>query len=321
MTNTVTILGINGRIGQFTADAFVKAGWTVFGFGRTDRAKVPGVTFVEGDADNLEDIRRAIADAEVVVNTLNLPYEKWFNGRAEAQNARVAEAMKGTGKTLMFPGNIYNYAAGQHELTPQTPERPETERGAIRVRIEKNFRRAAEADGFQVLVIRAGDFYGPGARESWFDLSIARDFAKKTITYPGDPALGHTWAYLPDLGRAFVKLAEKRDQFGPFERFHFAGHFATGTEMIEAVQAALPEPFKVKPMPWRIMAALGVFVPVIREVVKMRYLWRHPHRLADPRLEAIVGEGTPFRRAVLETTQSYLARDNGAPVAGMPAAA
>jgi len=309
MSNTVTVLGINGRIGQFTADAFAKAGWTVYGFGRSDRARLPGVTFIKGDADRVADLKAAVGRAEVVVNALNLPYHKWSGGRAEAQNARVADAMAGTGKTLMFPGNIYNFAADTHQLRPDTEQRPATERGAIRVRIEEHFRRAAEAGGFQAIVIRAGDFYGPGTRESWFDLSIARAFDKATITYPGDPKLGHSWAYLPDLGRAFVKLAEHRSELAAFERFHFAGHFVTGDQMIEAVQAALPEPYRVKPMPWGVMGLLGLFVPVVREVIKMRYLWRNPHRLVDPRLDAIIGEGTPFRRAVMETTQAYLAAE------------
>lgn len=321
MSQTVTILGINGRIGQFAADAFVKAGWTVHGFGRANRAGIEGVEFIAGDADRVDDIKRAIAAADVVVNALNLPYEKWFGGRAEAQNARVIEALAGTGKTLIFPANIYNYAAQTHELQPDTEQRPATPRGQIRVRIEQAYRRAAEAGDLQVLVVRAGDYYGPGAAESWFDLSIARDFASKTITYPGDPSIAHCWAYLPDLGRAFVKLAERRAGFAAFERFHFTGHFVTGDQMIAAVQAALPEPFAVKPMPWGLMRVLGLFVPVIREVVKMRYLWANPHRLVDPRLEVIVGEGTPVRRAVLETTQSYLAARDGTLAAGRPAAA
>lgn len=50
-TGKVTILGINGHIGQATAKAFVAAGWEVTGMGRTDKHHTPGVRFVRGDFD------------------------------------------------------------------------------------------------------------------------------------------------------------------------------------------------------------------------------------------------------------------------------
>ena len=102
----VVILGVNGHIGSFTARAFAEAGWEVTGMARTDKHKLAGVRFVEGDSDTVEDMRRAIGDIDVVVNALNLPYDKWDKGRKEGQMARVLEAMGTSGKTMLFPGNI-----------------------------------------------------------------------------------------------------------------------------------------------------------------------------------------------------------------------
>ena len=59
------------------------------------------------------------------------------------------------------------------------------------------------------------------------------------LTYPGDPALGHSWAYLPDLGRAFVRIAEARADLERFDRLHFAGHFLTGNELARSAERAL----------------------------------------------------------------------------------
>src|SRR3954467_7882386 len=50
----VTVLGINGHIGQAVAKAFVAAGWDVTGMGRSDRHHVAGVRFVAGDSDSVE---------------------------------------------------------------------------------------------------------------------------------------------------------------------------------------------------------------------------------------------------------------------------
>src|SRR3954471_22800105 len=95
----VIVPGVNGHIGKAVAEAFVAAGWDVSGMARTDKRHIPGVRFVKGDSDSVEEMRAAIGDVDVVVNALNLPYHTWFNGRMEAQMARVLEAMGTSGKT------------------------------------------------------------------------------------------------------------------------------------------------------------------------------------------------------------------------------
>ena len=131
--------------------------------------------FFEGNSDSVADMRAAIGDAEVVVNALNLPYDNWFNGRMEAQMGRVIEALGTTGKTMLFPGNIYNFAASDREVTPDTPQHPETPRGEIRVRVEEMFQAAAARGDIQVIILRAGDFYGPGAQMDWFDQVVLKE--------------------------------------------------------------------------------------------------------------------------------------------------
>ncbi|MFT6657516.1 NAD-dependent epimerase/dehydratase family protein [Maritalea sp.] len=307
MADTVTILGINGRIGQFAAKAFIEAGWNVNGFGRSNKTSFDGFTFVQGDAFNLSDVKRAISNADVVVHALNLPYDKW-EGEAERMNDVVIEAMKGSGKTLVFSANVYNFAASVTKMTPHSPQNPETAKGEIRKRMELALQAGAEQFGFKAFMMRAGDFYGPGAEGSWFDLGFAMNFKSKKITLPCDGQTKHTWAYLPDLGRAFEKIASARDELNTFENFHFHGNFVTGQEIADAIQRVVPQPYKVTSMPWWLLSIMGIFQPVMREVVKMRYLWKSPQELVDPKLDALLGAGfgTPFERAVAETTLSLL---------------
>ena len=304
---TVTILGINGHIGRFAAQAFVDAGWTVRGMGRTDKYAVPGVEFVKGDAESAADMQRAIGDSKVVVNALNLPYDKWFGGALEAQTARVIEAVGTAGRTLIYPGNIYNYAASLRQVTPDAPQRPARPRGEIRVRCEQMLKQASERGGVQVIIVRAGDFFGPGKNGDWFEQGILAQKGK--IAVPGAPDMGHCWAYLPDLGGVFEKLAWHREQLWAFETFHFTGNFVTSAEMVSAVQKAAPVPLKVTGFPWALLGVIGLFNPVLREVRKMRYLWQNPMQLTDQRLDAILGPdfGTPFDEAVAAAVKPFFA--------------
>lgn len=304
---SVTVLGINGHIGHFAAQAFVKAGWKVKGFGRSNKQPISGVDFISGDANNVDDMRRAIGDSAVVVNGLNLPYDEWDQGRMEALNARVIEAAGAPGRTLMFPGNVYIYRATQRVMTPQTAPDPETERGAIRVRTEALYKEAAGRGDLQVVVLRAGDFYGPGMVGDWFDQAIMRDIAKGKIAVPAAPEIEHAWAYLPDFGEVFVKVAEKRDTLSAFESFHFSGHFESHGRLAAAIKNAAPKPLKVGSFPWSILKFMSLFSGVMRGILQMRYLWDHPMELVDPRLDDILGPdfGTPFEEAVAETAKPF----------------
>ena len=303
----VTVLGINGHVGHAIAHAMHAAGWQVTGFGRSNKQPIPGVAFHKGDATSAQDIAAAIAGADVVVNALNLPYPDWYHGRAEAQLATVLEALGTSGKTLLFPGNIYNYAASDRRITPDLPQRPETPRGAIRVRMEQMLAEAAARGDIQAIILRAGDFFGPEASNDWFDLVMLREAGKGRFAKIGAPGVKHAWAYLPDLARAFEKLAWHRAEFGAFETFHFSGHFVTPEEMAAAVVAAAPVPLKVSNFPRFIFKAVGLFDPMMREIGKMGYLWDSPMQLVDPRLEAILGPefATPFDDAIATTIPRY----------------
>ena len=306
----VVVLGLNGHIGHAVAVAFRDAGWDVAGMARSDRHRTPGIRYVQGDSDSVEDMRRAIGDARIVVNALNMRYDQWFEGRMEAQMARVLEAMGRTGKTMLFPGNIYNFSASDRVMTPDLPQRPQTVRGALRVRVEQQFEAAAARGDVQVLIVRAGDFYGPASSGDWFDQVVFTDIKKGVVKTMGKPGVPHAWAYLPDLGRAFEALASVRKSLKAFDRFHFAGHFVTGEEMGAAVAKVAPGPVKVSAFPMWLLQVAGLVDPVVREVSKMRYIWQNPMELRDERLEEILGEGfnTPFEQAVAAAAAPYLAK-------------
>lgn len=305
--NSVTILGINGHIGQHAARAFVKAGWKVKGFGRSDKAKIAGVNFVAGDANSVDDMKRAIGDSAVVLNGLNLPYDQWGDGQLEALNSRVIAAAKSPGRTLMFPGNVYNYQASDRVIAPETPVNPETERGAIRVRTEALYEKAAAGDDLQVIILRAGDFYAPNMVGDWYDQAIMRDAAKGKVAMPAAANIKHAWAYLPDFGEAFVQVAARREMLSDFENFHFAGHFESHADLMAAIKKAAPKPLKTVSFPWFILKLMSLFSGVMRGVLEMRYLWNHPMELVDPRLDALLGPdfGTPFEDAVAATAAPF----------------
>jgi nucleoside-diphosphate-sugar epimerase len=254
-------------------------------------------------------VKSAVADADVLVYGLHLPYDKWGDGRAERQLQVVLDALKGSGKTLLFPGTIYNYRAGDRVVSPDLRQSGEKARGDIRIRLEQMLGAVAEAGDMQAIIIRAGDFFGPGNRDEWFGQAMLMDESKGRLYHMGPVDLRHSWAYLPDLGRAFALVAERRKALTSFENFHFSGHWVSHGQIMAAVRAGLGRQMKVMALPWWMLRAMGLINPVMRDICEMRYLWNNEMELVDPRLDALLGQGftTPFEAAVAATVTDIVA--------------
>ncbi|KKB07674.1 hypothetical protein VE26_13420 [Devosia chinhatensis] len=287
--------------------AFRDAGWDVTGLGRANRKPVAGTRFVAGNADDVDVVRAATAHADVVVNGLHLRYDLWGDGRAEGQLQTVLDALVGSGKTVLYPGTIYNYRASDRIIPPTLRQSAETERGAIRIRLETMLADAAR-DDIQAIILRAGDFFGSGTTMGWFGEAILMNHAKGRLYHLGELGLHHAWAYLPDLARAMVRLAEARRTFANFETFHFAGHFVTHGEIMTAIARHVGQKGRIGPFPWWMLRLMGVVNPVLRDLCDMRYLWTHEMALVDPRLDALLGDGfaTDLETAVAITVSDII---------------
>jgi len=302
---TIVILGAAGRIGDAAARAFVEAGWQVRGMARGAKLNqlAPGVQPIEVDAFDRDALIEACRGADVILNALNPQYTEWAE-KVLPMAENVIAAAAATGATHMLPGNVYNFGYDIRVGTREDdPEIASTEKAEIRIAMEGLFRRFSAERGVQTIILRAGDFFGGTKPESWLDLIILAKLKKGIFTWAGPADIPHAFAYLPDLGRAFVALAEKRQELGKFERFHFAGHTLTGTEMKAAAEAAVDRRLSQRGVPWTLLRAAGLVNPMLREVAKMSYLWRTPHSLDGRKLEQAVGKlpVTPIAEALRQS--------------------
>jgi nucleoside-diphosphate-sugar epimerase len=95
-------------------------------------------------------------------------------------------------------------------VTQDSPQHPATRKGAIRVELEQRLK-AATAQGARVIIVRAGDFFGPQAGNSWFSRGLIKPGQPITaVNLPGEPGVGHQWSYLPDVARTMVALLARR---------------------------------------------------------------------------------------------------------------
>ncbi|WP_119679409.1 SDR family oxidoreductase [Indioceanicola profundi] len=309
---TALVLGATGGIGGEMARRLASSGWAVRALHRrpaeASRATGPesGISWVQGDAMRASDVAAAAEGAGLIVHAVNPPgYRKWEELVLPMLDSSI-QAARANGARILLPGTVYNYGPDAFPLIDEdAPQNPGTRKGRIRVEMERRLRVAA-GQGPRVLIVRAGDFFGPQAANNWFSQGLVKPGRPvATITNPGRCGIGHQWAYLPDVAETMVRLVDRGDALPDFASFHMGGHWdADGTAMANAIRDAVPgrKP-KIRAFPWRLVRLASPVVPLFRELGEMRYLWERPVRLDNSRLVAALGEEphTPLAEAVRTT--------------------
>jgi nucleoside-diphosphate-sugar epimerase len=314
MAKTILVLGATGGVGGAVARAFLNHGWRVKALSRRPEeaaAKFPplkGVAWIGGDAMKQADVVHAADGTDAIFHGAHpAKYQHWEEWGVPMLRHGIAAA-KANGARLIFPGNIYNFGPDAGAFVSETaPQNPPSEKGKIRVRMEDLLKDAA-LHGVRSLVVRANDYFGPHSPSSWFGGAMVKPGKPlRSVTYPGARDVGHGFAYLPDLAEAIARLMENQAKLTDFEVVHFGGHwFERGVEFAQAVGRAAGRPdLPVRRFPWFAVFLARPFVPMLREIWRMRYLWREPLRLDNTKLVALIGPEphTPIDQALRTTLE------------------
>jgi len=312
MHKTILVLGATGGIGGSVARAMLARGWQVTALTR-DIAKAQATwtakagadaaqpLWIAGDAMCPDDVIGAGVGAAVIFHAVNPPGYRHWDSLALPMIDNTLRAAREHGARVALPGTIYNYDPAETALIDQdTPQRPRGAKGAIRVEMERRITTAAPQ--VRSLIVRAGDFFGPGVRQSWFTDAMVRVPLKRIIN-PGRDGVGHAWAYLPDLTEAIARLLELPDGLlGLAECLQFAGFWDhDGRQMIKHIRLAsnrvnLP----VIGFPWWLMRVLGLFGGFAHEAVEIAPYWRHAVNFDNTRLKQLLSAepATPIQDAI-----------------------
>lgn len=305
---TALVLGASGGVGGEVLRALRRRGWAIRALARNPQnASVDGVTWLRGDALVRDDVIAAAQGAQIIVHAVNPPgYRNWAEQVLPMIDNTIAAAER-SGARIVFPGTVYNYGPDAGAVISETsPQNPRTRKGKLRVAMEQHLSEAAAAGRARVLIVRAGDYFGPRSGNSWFSQGMVKPGKPvRSIVYPGPFEIGHAWAYLPDVGETFASLLDKADRLKAFEAFHMRGHWLEpGVEMAYAIRQAVGrKDIPIRKLPWLLLRLVSPFNETLREMMELRYLWQRPLRLENGKLRAFLGEEpcTPLSDAVTKT--------------------
>jgi nucleoside-diphosphate-sugar epimerase len=301
----VAIFGAAGAIGPVVASELLARGHQVRAVGRGEarlKAAIPGAEPFPADLMTADGARAAAAGMDAILYAVGVPYDRFELHPPMMRLTLAAAKAAGVGQ-LIHISNVYPYGRPQTPTVAEThPLAAHTKKGRFRREQEELVLAAHDAAGLRTLALRPPDFYGPTAANSACDYALNNIAAGKPADLLGPVTTPHEWVYVPDLGPVIADLFERPEAFGT--AYNIAGPGTlTELEFAKKLFAAAGRPFRYREATPLLLRALGIFNPVMRELVEMSYLHETPVLLDDTKLRGVLGtiRKTPYDEGIRAT--------------------
>jgi nucleoside-diphosphate-sugar epimerase len=284
-----------GPVGSTTAQLLAERGHEVLVLSRSGGQSTEQVEHRAVDAADPAALATAAVGADVVYNAVNPAYHRWATDWPPVASALLAAAER-TGAVLVTMGNLYGYGRPGGPMTPDSPLAATDTKGRVRARMWAEMLAAHEAGRVRVTEARAADFVGPQVPgdQSHLTRQLPALRAGRRAWVVGDPDVPRGWSYLPDVAATLAVLGSDQRAWG--RAWHVPSTIRSQREAITDLAAALGMGTpKVSGMPWPVLRAVGVVVPMIREVVDVRHQFDQPFVIDATATTATFGlEPTPW---------------------------
>jgi nucleoside-diphosphate-sugar epimerase len=264
------------------------------------------LTIVEGDAQDADLLNQTAANKTHIFHGINYPYNEWY-GNMDAVTKKVidAAAFGANGKaTIVFPGNVYNFGNTRELIREDSLPDPNTRKGKLRVDLETSLEQAAGAGQCRVLNVRLPDFWGPNVLNAGVRPIFENALTGKALPWLLTADIPHQAVYTADAAEIIVRLMLQPGTSEPYTVWNYGGTTHTSIRSwFGQISALTGHPPKVQVHGRFILSALGLIMPVMREVKEMLYLYENTVLLDDRRVRTLFPDfrETPMEQALTDT--------------------
>lgn len=318
-TTKAVVLGATGGTGTVLIAELLRRGIETVAFGRSlpkleqFAAKLghpAGLSLRTGDVFKPEDVFKAAQGADIIFHSASVPYNE-MSTRLLPMGESVMEAADRLGARVVAVDGIYPYGRRKDEqpITEEFPKNPHTQKGKTKLEFERMFF-SPRWSHTQGMIVRLPDYYGPTANEaSYLGSTLDAIAAGKPGMFVGNMTVPREYVYLPDAAVMIVELALREEAYGQNWNIAGAGTIS-GREIVRIARKASGKSKPVIPVGAFGLSLLGLFVPVMKEIVEMLYLTKEPLRLSGRKYERLVGPipATSFEEGIRETIQAIQSR-------------
>ena len=302
-----TILGANGIIAQELSRALMAHGSNIRQVSRHPRRVNQTDETFSADLLDAKATSKAVAGSDVAYLVAGLPYSAsvWQEQWPRVMR-NVINACKQHRTRLVFFDNVYAYGRVDGVMTEETPFNPASKKGEVRAAIATMLLEEMRSGNLQAMIVRAADFYGPGAVQSFPHATVfERLKAGKTPQWIGNPNAVHTFTYTPDAGRAVAMLGTSPEAYGQTWHLPTTRESLTGADFVRLACDQAGRPNKLQVAPRWMLKLMGLFMPVLRENEEMMYQFEYDYRFDSRKIESAFGlQPTPYVQGIGETLRT-----------------
>ena len=315
------VFGATGAIGGAVVGELLRENRSVRAVSRSGRAP-QGAQSEAADAADPPQAAAAAAGASVIYHCASPPYTKWPE-LFPALTRSILGAAESSGAKLVFADNLYAYGPVDGPLREDLPALAHGRKGRVRVEMAAELLGAYRDGRARVAIGRASDYYGPhGTGSVAGETVFGRILAGKKPQWTGRLDQPHTFHFLPDIARGLLVLADHHEADGQVWHLPAAGPL-TAQQFFDMVAEAAgrPVPAHASAASPALLAAAGMFSPLLREMRETAYQFRAPFVIDSSKFDAAFGRLAPtaHRDAVEQTVAWYRARGrDGFAGAGAP---
>ena len=192
-------------------------------------------------------------------------------------------------------------------MTEATPINPVSEKGKIRAQIAQLILDEVKAGKLTALIARSADFYGPGIKNtSMLNETVVKPLSNgKKANLLSSANFKHSNTYTPDAGISTAMLGNTDDAYNQVWHLPTAANPPTGKEWVEAIARELGVKPNFQVASKMMVRIIGLFVPVMKEVVEMMYQNDRDYVFDSSKLEKRFGfKPTPYHIGIKQLIQN-----------------
>lgn len=294
----VALFGAAGAVGQSIAAAFSSKGtpYRVVGRSEASLRRIFGADrlaeIVTWNPDSPASVRAATTGVETLIYLVGVNYWQ-FKLHPELMTKTLACATAAGVKNIILIGTVYPYGmAKNNPVREDHPCAPNSFKGRMR-KAQEELVMQAHADGkIKATVLRLPDFYGPNIEASLLHLPAVAAVNGGTADMIGPIDPPHEFVFVPDVGPVIAKLVETPAAFGKIWNLAGAG-ITSQRELVSEMERQTGKKITLRVAGKTMLRLIGLFKPIVREMVEMNYLLTDPLIMDDSALQKLIG---PIRK-------------------------
>ena len=319
MVERIGLVGAAGAMGQSVARALAARGKPFRVIGRSAGALeasfrgCSGVERVTWNPDDAASVRAAVRGLDTLVYLVGVPYHR-FDQHPVVMRQTLAGAIAEGGSAA--GARRHGVPVRDSAAPPRSPRTTRASRTPSRAgcarrrrisysRPTPRGRSAGPSSGFQTSTGRA-------IEKSFLHDAFVAALQGRTANLIGPIDTPHEFVFVPDVGPVLLDLADRPEAYGRWWHLGGAGTI-TQRDFVTRVFTAVGRTPKFRVAGKTTLRLMGLFNPLMRELVEMSYLHTTPVVLDDSALQKLLGpvKKTSYEQGIRKTLEA-MRQESGA---------